>query len=146
MLDEGCGPGGEEHYLTHTSTSDSSYPSTFWEVIRGWGNSWMWDNLAIMGDLDWIAALIADNSCVAITDALYMKDLYPYLNSAVFVLECSKGRGRLIGSFVENTPNAGNYRGKLLGLMTIHFILQSMNEISTDLRDWYISILTVWEH
>ena len=42
--------------------------STFWEVIRGLGNAWMWDNLAITGDLDWIAALIADNSCVAVTD------------------------------------------------------------------------------
>jgi hypothetical protein len=63
-----------------------------------------------------------------------MKDLYPYLNSAAFVLECSKGRGRLMGSFVENTPNAGSYRGKLLGFMAIHLILRSMNEISTDLR------------
>ena len=109
-------------------------PSTFWEVIRGWGNTWMWDNLAIMGDLDWIAASIANNSCVAVTDGLYTKDLYPYLNSAAFVLECSKGRGRLMGSFMENTPNAGSYRGKLLGLMAIHLILRSMNEISTDLQ------------
>ena len=94
----------------------------------------MWDNLAITGDLDWIAASIADNSCVAVTNGSYMKDLYPYLNSAAFILECSKGRGRLMGSFVENTPNAGSYRGELLGLMAIHLILRSMNEISTDLR------------
>jgi hypothetical protein len=98
-------------------------PLTFWEVIRGWGNTWMWDNLAITGNLDWIAASIADNSCVPVTDGLYMKDLYPYLNSAAFVLECSKSRGRLMGSFVENTPNAGSYRGELLGLMAIHLIL-----------------------
>ena len=94
----------------------------------------MWDNLAITGDLDWIAASIADNSCVAVTDGLYMKDLYPYLNSAAFILECSKGRGRLMGSFVENTPNAGSYRGELLGLMGIHLILRSMKEISTDFQ------------
>ena len=97
--------------------------STFWEVIRGLGNAWMWDNLAIKGDLDWIAALIADNSCVAVTDGSYIKDLYPYLNSAAFVLECSKGRGRLMGSFVKSTPNAGSYHGELLGLMAIHLIL-----------------------
>jgi hypothetical protein len=30
-------------------------PTTFWEVIRDWGNTWMWDNLSITGDLDWIA-------------------------------------------------------------------------------------------
>ena len=107
--------------------------STFWEVIRGWGNTWMWDSLAIAGDLDWIAASIADNSCVAITDGSYMKELYSYLNSAAFVLEYAKGRGRLMGSFVEKTPNAGSYRGELLGLMAIHLILQSLNEVFTDL-------------
>ena len=108
-------------------------PSTFWEVIRGWGNTWMWDNLAITGNLDWIAASIADNSCVAVTVGSYMKELYPYLNSAAFVLVCSKGRGRLMGSFLENTPNAGSYRGELLGLMAIHLILRSLNEVFTDL-------------
>jgi hypothetical protein len=47
-------------------------PSTFWEVIRGWGNTWMWDNLSIMGDLDWTAVSIADNSCVAISTPLHL--------------------------------------------------------------------------
>jgi hypothetical protein len=88
--------------------------------------------------LDWIAAPIADSSCVAVTDGLYMKELHPYLNSAAFVLECSKGRGRLMGSFVEQTPNAGSYRGELLGLMAIHLILRSMNEVSQTCGDRYI--------
>jgi hypothetical protein len=109
-------------------------PATFWEVIRGWGNTWMWDNLSIMGDLNWIAVSIADNSCVAVTDGLYMKELYPHLNSAAFVLECSKGRGRLVGSIVEHTPNAGSYRGELLGLMAIHLILWGVNEVCQGLQ------------
>ena len=50
-------------------------PSTFVEVIRGWGNTWMWDNLSITGDLDLIAASIADNSCIAVMDGSYMKEL-----------------------------------------------------------------------
>ncbi len=61
-----------------------------------------------MGDLDWLAASIADNSYIAVTGGSYMKVLYPYLNSAAFVLECSKGRGRLRGFFVEQTPDAGS--------------------------------------
>ncbi len=60
-----------------------------------------------MGDLDWISPSIADNSCVAVTDGSYMNELCPDLNSAAFVLECSKDRGRLLGSFVECTPDAG---------------------------------------
>ncbi len=61
-----------------------------------------------MGDLDWLAASIADNSCITVRGDSYMKVLYPYLNSAAFVLVCSKGRGRLRGSFVEQTPDAGS--------------------------------------
>jgi len=39
-----------------------------------------------------------------------------------------------MGSFVERTPDAGSYRGELLGLMAIHLILQSINDVSTGLR------------
>ncbi len=39
-----------------------------------------------------------------------------------------------MGSFVEQTPNAGSYHGELLGLMAIHLILRSMNEVFKDLR------------
>jgi hypothetical protein len=85
-------------------------------------------------DLDWIAASIADNSCIAVTEGSYMKELYPYLNSAAFVVECSKGRGRLTGSFVEQIPNAGSYQGELLGLMAIHLILWGINEFHQGLQ------------
>ncbi len=63
-----------------------------------------------------------------VTDGSYMKELYPYLNSAAFVLECSKGRGRLTGSFVKQTPNAGSYQGEILGHMAIHLLLRGINE------------------
>jgi hypothetical protein len=48
-------------------------PSSLWEVILGWGNTWMWDNLSFMGDLDLIAASTADNSCVAVTDGIMLR-------------------------------------------------------------------------
>jgi hypothetical protein len=63
-----------------------------------------------------------------------MKEIYPRINSAAFVLECSKGRGRLWGSFVEHTPDAGSYRGEPLGLMAIHLILHGVNVVATNLR------------
>ena len=59
--------------------------------------------------------------------------MYPHINSAAFVFECNKGRGRLWGSFVEHTPDAGSYRGELLGLMAIHLILRAVNVVSPNL-------------
>ncbi len=66
-------------------------PNNFWEAIQGWGNTWLWDNLVISGDISWIAESIADNSCVAVMDGSYIKEVYPNLNSVAFVFECSKG-------------------------------------------------------
>jgi hypothetical protein len=98
-------------------------PTNLWEAIQGWGNTWLWDNLVVSGDVNWIANSIADNSCVAVMDGSYMKEVYPNLNSAAFIFECSKGRGRLKETFVEATPDAGSYHGELLVLMAIHLIL-----------------------
>jgi hypothetical protein len=57
-----------------------------------------------------------------------MKELYPHLNFAAFVLECAKGRGRLMGLFTEHTKDACSYCGELLGLMAIHLILLAVNK------------------
>ena len=103
-------------------------PSLFWDVVKGWGQTWLWENLIISGDLDWLAEAIEDNSLVAVTDGSFIRERYPHLNSAAFVFECSKGRGRLVGSFREYSPDACAYRGELLGLMAIHLILLGISE------------------
>jgi hypothetical protein len=64
-------------------------PTSFWDVVESWGNTWMWDNLRITRDTGWIAEAIADNSLLIFTDESYMKELYPNLNFATFVFECT---------------------------------------------------------
>jgi hypothetical protein len=68
-------------------------PSDFLDVLRGWGQRWIWDNLKVTGGTDWVAQAIADNSLVAVTDGSYIKEHYPDLCSVAFVLECTQGRG-----------------------------------------------------
>jgi hypothetical protein len=101
------------------SAPDKETPESFWDVVRNWGQTWLWDNLVIAGDIEWIADAIRENTLVAVTDGSYMEDRYPFLNSAAFIFECSRGRGKLMGSFIEYTPDACAYRGELLGLMAI---------------------------
>jgi hypothetical protein len=105
-----------------------------WSAIESWGDTWLWDNLKIRGDISWLAESIADNSIVAVTDGLYMKDTHPTLNSAAFIFECTKGRGRLWGSFVEHNMDTVRYHGELLVLMAIHLILNAVNLVSPNLR------------
>jgi hypothetical protein len=118
---------------TSASPPNPIPPADFWHAIKVWGNSWMWDNLSIRGEVSWLAELIADNSFVAVTNGSYMKEVYPNINSAAFVFVCTKSQGRLWGSYVEHTPDAGSYWGELLGLMAIHLILCGVNESSPNL-------------
>ncbi len=110
-----------------------SIPQMLLEVLQSWGNTWLWDNILIMGGFNWLHKAIRDGTLVAVTDGLYIRELYPNLCLARFVVECAKGRGRLIGSFLEALLVANTYTGELLGLMAIHLILLSINRVHGDL-------------
>ena len=104
-------------------------PHTFMDVLLSWGNTWLWDNLSFTGEHGWINEAISDGSLLAITDGSFLRRHYPNLCSAAFVLECTRGRGCMIGSFSESSRVANAYRGELLGLMAIHLILLSVDRV-----------------
>jgi hypothetical protein len=104
-------------------------PHTFMDVLLSWGNTWLWDNLSLTGEHGWINEAISDGSLLAVTDGSFLREHYPNLCSAAFVLECTRGRGRMIGSFSESSRVANAYRGELLGLMAIHLILLSVDRV-----------------
>ena len=85
------------------------------------------------GGVTWINKLITNGTLVAVTDGSYIQELFPNSHSAIFVLECSAGCGRIIGSFLESLLVANAYRGELLGLMAFYLILLSINMIHCDL-------------
>jgi hypothetical protein len=65
------------------------------------GNTWLWEHVYITGGDTWIEESIADGTLVVVTDGSYIRELFPNVCSATFVLECSKGRGRIFGAFTE---------------------------------------------
>jgi len=109
-------------------------PRDLREVLTSWGFDWIWQELRITGDGSWLSESIESNSCIAVTDGSYMKEIHPTLNSAAFIFECQQGRGRLMGSFVESSPGACSYRGELLGLMATHLICLATNKLHPDLQ------------
>ena len=52
--------------------------------------------LTFVRDEKWIEEAIADNSCMVVTDGLYIRELHPNICSAAFMFQCSKGRGKLV--------------------------------------------------
>jgi hypothetical protein len=112
---------------TAPNAQQNPTPSLFLEVLQLWENTWLWEHMLVYGGVAWLDLAISMGTLVAVTDGSYIRELYPNLCSAVFVLECSKGRGRVVGSFSEALLVANAYRGELLGLMAIHLILLSVN-------------------
>ena len=110
--------------VSHTPPAmELQAPLTLWDALQDWGCCWMWESLQMIGEDNWIKEAIADNSCMAVTDGSYIKEIHPELCATAFIIECSKGRGRMVGSFAEASSVANAYRGELLGLMQVHLIL-----------------------
>jgi hypothetical protein len=63
----------------------------------------------------------------------YMQELYPYVNSCAFIMECTQGHVHVTGAFSAQRIAACSYRGELLGLMAIHLIPLSVNRIAPTL-------------
>jgi hypothetical protein len=131
-----------EGILKIISFTDNPPPTelalTFRQVLSEWGHTWMWESLNLSGNEEdedgaWVREAIKEKTLVAVTDGSYMKELYPDMNSCAFILECSRGRGRMSGAFSEQTMAACSYRGELLGLLAIHLILLSINKIDPTL-------------
>ncbi len=90
--------------------------------------------MLVQGGMEWVPEAIQDGSLVVVTDGSYIRQLYPNLCSAAFVLECAKGCRKIIGSFSKSTLVANAYRGELLGLMAIHLLLVSVNRVHNTLE------------
>eukprot|EP00956_Cyclotella_meneghiniana_P009811 scaffold13589_cov49-Cyclotella_meneghiniana.AAC.3 len=106
-----------------------SLPESFLDVLRKWGNTWIWDSLRLLGEDDWIVDSIREGTCIAVTDGSYIREIFGEMCSAAFVLECTRGKGRILGSFPEQSQRACAYRGELLGLMAIHLILLAVDKV-----------------
>jgi hypothetical protein len=89
--------------------------------------------MTVTGGVTWINKMITNGILAAVTDGSYIREWFPNLCSAAFVLKCSAGHGRIIGSFSESLLVAKAFKGKLLGLMVIHLILHSINKIHCNL-------------
>ncbi len=72
-------------------------PNCFLAVLRKWGCMWLWEHTRVEGGMEWILEAIQDGFLVAVTDGSYIRQLHLNLCLAAFVLECAKGRTKIIG-------------------------------------------------
>ena len=108
-------------------------PTSFWDVLVSWGCTWMWDQVKLIGDINWIAGAIDSQECIAVTDGSFMRELTSEVCSTAFFFENSDRSCKLVGAFPERSETANAYRGELLGIMAIHLILLAVNKVAPNL-------------
>jgi hypothetical protein len=119
--------------LTAALSEPTDLPACFLDVLREWGHTWMWDSLRLIGDDNRLLDAIREGTCIAVTDGSYIREVYSNMCSCALVLESTQGRGRIFGSFPEQSKRACAYRGELLGLMALHLILLAANKVDPGL-------------
>ncbi len=123
-------PGVWKVCLVATHTVCPECPCNFIDVLKGWGHTWIWDDLKVTRGTDWIAQAIAKGILVAVADGSYIREHHPELCAAAFVLECTRNRGWMVGFFPEAYKAANTFQGELLGMMVIHLLLLAVNTVS----------------
>ena len=63
-------------------------PTEIRGVIKEWGCMWMWKSLRILGNDGWLKRAIERHTLVVVTDGSYMREMYPEVCLAAFILEC----------------------------------------------------------
>ena len=120
-----------------TTSLDRPEPATnFINVLKGWGHTWLWNDLKVTRGTSWIAKAIAEGTLLAVADGSYIREQRPGLCAEAFILECTRHRGMLVGSFPEASKAANAFQGELLGLMAIHLLLLAVNTVSPGLAGW----------
>ncbi len=81
----------------------------------------MWKHI-VKGDInvEWIRDTLVNGTFLAMTNGSYDREKANTVSRSGWIIVCTACRRTLRGSFIEISPSAGSYRGKLLGLVAIH--------------------------
>ena len=89
----------------------------------------MWDKLENEDqDLALLIAGLKQASVIAVADGSYDRKKAPEVSGAGWVLCCTRSWRMLRGNFYKVSPTASSYRGKLLGLAALHYLLGYLQE------------------
>ncbi len=104
----------------------------FWDFIRSWGGSWMWDNIdtaqETAKDLEWIANQMKNNSLVWTTDGSYDRKRVANLSAVGWIIFCKNTGIQLTGTFWEKSTSASSFRAEMLGLACLHLLARGIAE------------------
>jgi hypothetical protein len=91
------------------------------------GTHLVWNEIKVVGGTDWLSQAIAGGTLIAVTDGSYIREHYPEIYSASFIIECKHSGRCVTGAVPEALIEANAFRGEMLGLMAVHLLLLAVN-------------------
>lgn len=98
---------------------------SFKEVLRSFKNQSLWSCLDYDGNGEWIHRGLLMGSLCTVHDGSYMKELSERVCSAAVVIYCKVSKKRLKCAVAEETDQADNYRGEILGGVLDQLLLRA---------------------
>jgi hypothetical protein len=65
-------PGVWKVCLVTTCIDQPEPAKNFINVLKGWGHTWLWDDLKVTGGTSWITKAIAEGTLLAVADGSYI--------------------------------------------------------------------------
>ena len=119
-------------------------PSSILAVLQSWGNNSLWEDLQIDGDGSWLIEALMQGTVEGAADGSFMKDISTDVCSAAFMLICTVSNRKMVGTWAEESPFAGNYRGEIFGGMALALLLRAAStllpansEIVSPVKLWF---------
>jgi hypothetical protein len=90
-------------------------PDSILDTLKSWPNQSLWKYFRCDGDGRWIRTALLCGDLKLVHDGSYMQKLNPNICSAAFILKCNRTGKEAIGTLVEESKEADNYRAEALG-------------------------------
>ena len=123
----------DENFVTlksHASFPSQIQPSTdFWDVLHSWPNQSLWRHFHCDGDGSWIRRSLLTGSLQLVHDGSYMAKIDPKICSAAFILKCKMTGNSAVGSLVEKSDEADNYRAEALGSLAGLLVIRAASQL-----------------
>ena len=114
------------------SSSPSYQPisrnKSFLDCLHSISNTSLWENLIVDSDGSWLYPSLVQGSLMVCNDGSYMKHLSKTTCSGAFILRCTMSGKEISGCFVDESEDASNYRGELLGALGPLLIIRAATE------------------
>lgn len=110
--------------------SATSVHTAFWEFLRSFGGTWMWEVIEPGKDTPdgvmWIVDGLRNGSLIWATDGSYNRKKAIDLCGVGWMIFCTNTGYRVTGTIWEHFTSASSYRAELLGLCALHLFAHAI--------------------